>query len=79
VVILCKTPGKAEKAVEDILRQASALSNPQTPTRVSYEQVDLADLKSIEQVSSKLKEKLQKIDVLVGSMDVSLSGLLDKC
>lgn len=66
VVILCKTPSKAEKAVDDIVREASALSKPETSIKVSYEKVDLADLKSIDKVSTTLKNKLQKIDVLVG-------------
>lgn len=62
-IILCKSPNKAVAAVEDIKKQSGS-------NKVSWLELDLGSLKSIDECSKNLKRELSSIDILVNNAGV---------
>ncbi|KAJ1442920.1 hypothetical protein B484DRAFT_321834 [Ochromonadaceae sp. CCMP2298] len=61
-ILLCKTPARAEAAVEEIRQRSGG--------DVSWLQLDLGDLRSVERCAEQLKQTVPRIDILCNNAGV---------
>jgi retinol dehydrogenase 12 len=72
VVLACRSPSRAQEAIEDLVQASQSTSTPIHRNRLDTIELDLSSIESVRKAAANLKSKYPRIDVLVNNAGIMM-------